>query len=111
MLTRFFGDAEREFGLTPILISELERKTGKGIGMLCGAVASSEFALADLSETIRLAMIGGGASPNEAKALTDTYVAARPLNETHALAADILNALWIGAEAVGEQKVNPDEPH
>lgn len=108
MLTSFFGDAEREFGLTPILITELERTTGKGIGLLCSHVASGEFAFADIAETIRLALIGGGAQPQTAKELTGTYIPARPLAEAHALAADILNTLWIGAEVLAEQKVNHD---
>ena len=33
-LKTFFGDAERTFALTPVLIEELERLTGAGIGAI-----------------------------------------------------------------------------
>ena len=64
--TGFFGDGERNFLLTPELIVELERKTGAGIGSLCRRLFAGEFKHAEITETIRLALIGGGTSPKEA---------------------------------------------
>lgn len=93
----FFGDAERTFRLTPKLIVELERKTGVGIGALITRVVGRQFTHADLSETIRLGLIGGGTSPGEAEALVLTYASSRPLAETYPLALAILMALWSGA--------------
>ncbi|MEX0408563.1 gene transfer agent family protein [Aquibium sp. LZ166] len=93
----FFGDGERSFALPPELIMELERKTGAGIGLLCRRVFARDFALADLLETIRLALIGGGASPKEAADLIAAYGAPRPISETFPLAAAILETVFFGS--------------
>jgi len=93
----FFGDREREFSLTPHLIPELERVTGKGIGAIVDGIRRASFA--DLTNTVRLGLIGGGARPEEAQALVQTYVNAHPLGELHLLALDILTDLWSGTEA------------
>lgn len=95
----FFGDTERTFALPPELIAELQRKTGMGIGSLCLRVPEGHFKHADLVEIIRLALIGGGTTPQEAAALADTYAAKRPLNEPYALAAAILQMIWSGTPA------------
>lgn len=92
----FFGDGERNFLLTPELIVELERKTGAGIGALCRRLFAGDFKHADVCETIRLALIGGGTSPKEADALVAAYAIKRPLSEIFPLAVAILNALWFG---------------
>jgi len=102
----FFGDRERAFALTHPMCSELERITGRGMGYLCTNLVQGNFHLAEIIETIRLALIGGGTDPQEAAALVKTYVPVRPLGEAHILAATILNDLWAGAEATAEQKVN-----
>lgn len=94
----FFGDAERAFALTPPLVLELERTTGAGVGALCQRVFAGAFHAADLAESIRLALIGAGETPERAKELIDTYVAGRPLAETFPLAISILEALWFGAK-------------
>jgi len=93
----FFGDREREFSLTPHLIPELQRTTGKAIGAVIDRMRRLSYA--EITETIRLGLIGAGTSPEEAAALVTTYVPARPLAEANILAIDILTALWIGPEA------------
>ncbi|WP_108460219.1 gene transfer agent family protein [Devosia naphthalenivorans] len=90
----FFGDRERDFSLTPHLIPELERITGKGIAAIVGGVRRASFA--ELVNTIRLGLIGGGVHPEEATSLINAYVKAHPLGEVHLLALDILNDLWTG---------------
>jgi hypothetical protein len=92
----FFGDAERAFRLTPDGIVELERKTGAGIGALCRRLFAGDFHLADVSETIRLGLIGGGESPERAAQLIASYVTARPFGETYPLAVAVLEAAWFG---------------
>ena len=64
----FFGDGERDFRITPELIVELERKSGAGIGGLCRRLFAGDFKHSDVTETIGLALIGGGTSPKEADA-------------------------------------------
>lgn len=90
----FFGDRERDFSLTPHLIPELERLTGKGIAAIVEGVRRASFS--ELVNTIRLGLIGGGAHPEEAHALMQAYVKVHPLGEVHLLALDILNDLWTG---------------
>jgi hypothetical protein len=94
--TAFFGDAEYPFRLSPALIIELEHKTGAGIGALCSRIFNRQFAQADIHETIRLSLIGGGLKPERATALIASYAADRPLSETYPLAVAILDAVWFG---------------
>lgn len=97
----FFGDGERAFHIAPPLIVELERKTGVGIGGLCRRLFAGDFHHADVTEVIRLALIGGGASPKDADALVAAYAVNRPLSEVYPLAVSILETLWFGAAKKG----------
>lgn len=104
----FFGDRERQFALTPALIPELERLTSVGIGKLCQKLVQGDFSFLEITETIRLAMIGGGTSPQEAAALVQTYIAASPLGDAHVLAANILTELWAGPESDNDAAATGD---
>lgn len=92
----FFGDAEYDFRITPPLVIELEHKAGVGIGALCSRVFARQFAQADIHETIRLALIGGGTAPERAASLIAAYATDRPISETYPLAVAILDDLWFG---------------
>lgn len=92
----FFGDAEYNFRITPSLVIELEHKTGVGIGALCSRVFAKQFAQSDIHETIRLALIGGGAAPERAASMVASYVVDHPLSESYPLAVAILDDLWFG---------------
>jgi len=92
----FFGDGEKSFALTDDMIEELQRKAGIGIGAVYSRVMTGQFQLADIMETIRLGLIGGGASPKDAQALVDAYARPTPIIEAFQLAADILEARWTG---------------
>ena len=96
---QFFGDAERDFCITPAMIPELERKTATGIGGLCRRLFAGDFYRADINEVIRLALIGGGENPQRAAELVETYAAPGPLIESHILAVAIMERLWFGAKA------------
>jgi Phage tail tube protein, GTA-gp10 len=98
----FFGDAEYNFCIAPELIVELERKCGAGIGGLCRRLFAGDFKHADVTETIRLALVGGGMSPQNADALIAAYAVNRPLSEIYPLAVSILEALWFGVAKKGE---------
>ncbi|HEY8566583.1 MAG TPA: gene transfer agent family protein [Beijerinckiaceae bacterium] len=102
-VTLFFGDRERVFDLAPdahgaTYVLELERVTAKGVGTIASRMFSPrpEFHLADLHETIRLALIGGGADPEEAAALVKTYAVPQPVSRSFDLALQILSVLWFG---------------
>jgi hypothetical protein len=57
---------------------------------------NNEFSHADVTETIRLALIGGDTSPQEADALTKAYATSRPIMEVFPLAVSILETLFFG---------------
>lgn len=96
-VTKFFGDGEHEFQLTGPLIVELEAKAGAGIGTIFARLGASAFRHADILETIRLGLIGGGMAPAEAARLLATYGSNRPLAETLPVAVAVLEALFFGA--------------
>lgn len=96
--TAFYGDGEKTFALSPELVTELERKTGRGIGGLSRAMFRGDFHLAEITETIRLALIGGGTPPDDAAAIVTTYTAATPIMQSYALAVEILNTRMMGTE-------------
>ncbi|WJR76004.1 gene transfer agent family protein [Bradyrhizobium sp. NP1] len=92
----FFGDAEYQFMLTFALAGELEQKCGAGIGTICARVFAKHFAQSDITETIRLALIGGGMAPKRAAELVALYATDRPLSESYPLVAKILERRWFG---------------
>ncbi|WP_457796640.1 gene transfer agent family protein [Methylocystis sp. S23] len=101
-VNHFFGDKERTFRLTPKLIPELERVANAGIGTLCKRLFAGDFSHADIRETIRLALIGGGADPKDAATLVAVYADDAPLSQVYPLAVAILEALWFGSNATKE---------
>jgi hypothetical protein len=105
-LKAFFGDGERTFALTPVLIEELERKCNAGIGMIAKRLFAGQFSHADMLQTIRLALIGGGEKPQVADSLVQVYAANRPINEALPLAVAILETAFFGkaSEAEGDRK-------
>ena len=87
---------DRDFALSLSQVIELERLCGDGIGVIAKRVLTGDFHLHDLVETIRLGMIGGGASPREADVTVQMYCKDRPLSEYRPIAVAILNALYFG---------------
>lgn len=92
----FFGDRERDFSLTPHLIPELEKLTGKEITAIIEGTRRMGYA--EMVHTVRLGLIGAGEHPKEAAELVQTYVTAHPLGELWLLAMDILKDVWTGPE-------------
>ncbi len=101
--TAFFGDGEHTFALTDDMITELERLSEIGIGAFYLRAVNLQFHIADLIEIIRLGLIGGGAKPEQAAQLTDTYARNRPVDELYPLALDILDARWNGPETPDQE--------
>jgi hypothetical protein len=104
-----FADKEYRFFLTVDGLLELQEKSGVGIGALLARVLAGRYTdeqgksfgfpldaqwhVQDLLETIRLALIGGGLGPVEAKHLMSRYCyPAQPLSEAWKLAAAIIGA-------------------
>lgn len=95
----FFGTADHDFTLTDDMITELERITDTGIGAFYQRMIEQRFHAADLTHTIRLALIGSGMNPQQAMQLVQVYANNRPLGEVLPLALDILITRWEGADA------------
>ncbi|GLK76712.1 hypothetical protein GCM10008171_19660 [Methylopila jiangsuensis] len=94
--TRFFGDGDHAFALPPERVAELERKAGAGVGAISRRMFAGDFTALELRETVRIGLIGGGSTPEDAAVLVSLYVDGRPLSEVHPLATAILEALWWG---------------
>jgi hypothetical protein len=77
----FFGDGEYTFRITPALLTELEAKRGP-IALVSSRVWNKQFAHGDITEVLRLALIGGGLTPKRAADLIAAYAADRPFSET-----------------------------
>jgi len=92
----FFGDAERDFALDALMIGELERVTGAGIGAIFKRLFANQFSHRDILETIRLGLIGGGEKPAIAASLVHVYAENQPINSTLPLALAILETLFFG---------------
>ncbi|TAU48184.1 gene transfer agent family protein [Rhizobium ruizarguesonis] len=101
----FFGDGEKTFAFpTRELIEELEHKTGQPIGALFRRFQSHDFSFSDLTEVIRLGLIGGGASPADADRLVSVYSINRPLTESFLVALGIITTLFLGTEEDTDEK-------
>lgn len=100
--TAFFGDGEKSFALTNTGITELERKTGSGIGLLYQQFVSAQFRYSDALEVIRLGLIGGGVTPQDASSLIENYAKPTPIVQIFSLAFNILEARWSGQLAIND---------
>ena len=99
----FFGDADRDFRLTPELVLELERITGAGIGGLSRRFFAGDFRHAELLAVIRLGLIGGGETPQTAADLVAAYAAPRPVMEVFPVAVGSLEMLMFGKVTTDEE--------
>lgn len=69
-----WADGSYTFALKCKQLEELERTCGAPFSTVGNRVLSMEPAIKDITETIRLGLIGGGLDPVKAKSLIDTYV-------------------------------------
>jgi hypothetical protein len=95
--TAYFGDAEYQFKLSFAMVKELEGKTGLPAAVLFARIFNRQFAITDLHELIRCALIGGGTAPKRAAELVATYAVDRPLAEIYPLAERIAEIAWLGS--------------
>lgn len=118
-----FADGAYTFALPAPRIEELQRKTGIGIGELPPRLwaglnvvgqkvivdpNATKFHYADIVETIRQALIGGGTgvvngeevkvTPAVAERLLQSYVFTQPIGEYQSLAATVVTACVHGYE-------------
>lgn len=104
-----FGDGEHAFKLMVQGILEIEEKCDAPFASIFARVSAGAYKFADVYETLRLGLIGGGKSPVEAKKIVDRYTV--PLAESSAIARVVLAAVMFGFEAapLGKETAAPSE--
>jgi hypothetical protein len=102
-IVRPFAGRRHIFRLTLGGVEELERLCNAGIGQIYGRLATAAFWNADIRETIRLGLTGGGLSDAEASRLVMDTVDTAPLAHHLGLATAIVTAYAVGVdEALGK---------
>lgn len=97
-ITLQWGEGETVFRLAIGELRELQAKLDAGPQALWTRLMDGSWKVDDLVETIRLALIGGGTSPADARRLVDYYVIGRPLLESRSTAIAVLGAALIGVQ-------------
>lgn len=75
---------------------ELEEKCAAGLREIYTRLATGTWRIADLRETLRLGLIGGGLAPDAALRLVRRYVDERPFEENVRPAMLVLMAALVG---------------
>lgn len=102
-VTLAWADGDHTFNISKIgQALELQDKCGVGVGEVMRRLLTSTFHVNDFREVIRLGLIGGGMTPDEALKLTKRYVDDRPWKESVLIATAIISAAMVG---VPEDKV------
>lgn len=96
-ITTEWADGTYAFRLTVAGILELEDKCDAPIAVIAGRVEAGAWKASDIIETLRIGLIGGGATPVDAKKVVDRY--AVPLVENWPVARLVLGAALYGFEA------------
>lgn len=92
-----FADGEYRFRLGWGQLTELQEKCNSGPYIILNRLVTLEARTYDISETIRLGLIGGGQDPFTAITLVRRYVEERPISETIIIAQQIMAAAVVGA--------------
>lgn len=106
-----WADGEHEFNVAKIgQIFELQDKCGCGLMEIFSRLREGRWRFEDIRETIRLGLIGAGATPAQALILTKRYVDERPFAENTQTAMAILMAAIVGVpeEEQLEKKAGAD---
>lgn len=85
-----FADGAHHFRLGMGELEELQEKTGVGPFRLTERLMSGDWYVADVRETIRLGLIGGGLDPLKALGIVRNYVDGRPQWVRNALLAHVI---------------------
>ncbi|MGP4670645.1 gene transfer agent family protein [Agrobacterium salinitolerans] len=103
-ITFDWADGTHSFRLAWGQLAELQEKCDAGPYVVLQRLHSGEWRIEDISNIIRLGLIGGSMDPVAALKLTRAYVEARPPMESLIPAQVILSVALMGTpeEAVGE---------
>lgn len=109
LIERPFAGRMRRFQLRYGEIEALERHCGAGIGEIMLRLGTHRFKAADIIETVRLGLEGGGLEEMDATALIMPYQT-QALAAHLQLAADIISAAVTGVPAPGKPEGADDAP-
>ena len=101
-----WADGTYSFRLAWGQLAELQEKCDAGPYVVLQRLHSGAWRIEDISNIIRLGLIGGGMEPSLALKLTRAYVEARPPMENLIPAQVILSAALTGTQ---EEKVGEDD--
>lgn len=95
-----WADGTYTFRLTVLGTIELEQKCDAAFTVINQRLTSGTYKVADVRETIRLGLIGGGLKPEAALKLVRRYVDDRPLIESWIVARTVLAGVlfWFEVE-------------
>lgn len=110
-----FGDGIHDFRLRIGELEELQEKCDAGPEEIFTRLLSTSWRVADIRETLRLGLIGGGMAPTPALVMISRYASEGSLTEWRPLAANIIAASINGApdedkppgEQMGEKANSP----
>lgn len=100
-----FADGTYHFRLAWGELEKLQEACDAGPYVVLDRLLSGRWRVSDISETIRLGLIGGGMEPVKALKLVREYVQSRPPLENLVLAQRVLGAAVVGVpeEEVGKK--------
>jgi hypothetical protein len=106
-----WADGDYRFRLAWKQIIELQEKTDSGPYVTLQRLVSGQWRVEDISNVIRLGLIGGGMTPADALKKVRTYVEDRPPLENVIIAQTVLTAALMGApdESLGEAEGEVEE--
>lgn len=93
-----FGDGEYRFKMGIGEFERLQEKCDAGPPLVLERLATNRWMVADVVETVRLGLEGGGTPPAIVVGLVNRYVKQRPLGENVQLAQIVLLAGVMGVE-------------
>ena len=102
-----WGDGQHKFNVAKIKSAlELEEKCGAGVAEIFQRIRDSHWHINDVRETLRIGLIGGGATPDEALRLINRYCDDRPWAESLQPAMVVLMAAMVGVpgDEVGKKQ-------
>lgn len=97
-ITLEWGDGEYRFKMGIGEFERLQEKCDAGPPLVLERLASHRWLVADIRETIRLGLEGGGTPPGVVIGLVRRYIDGRPLAENVLVAQSILLAGIMGVE-------------
>src|SRR5262245_28288986 len=92
-----WGDGEHKFNIAILKLTlELEENCKAGVAEIYYRISNGKWKWEDVRETLRLGLIGGGASPIQALRLINRYCDGRPWTESLLTAQAVLIAAMVG---------------